>query len=803
MMLVLLMAIWPLVSDGPPQESLPSWRDEDLLVLELRWKSFILSDGMLAGWDGKQVFLPLGELCRVLEYPIQVDPLSGRAWGWLQRDVRDFTLNIPKGELMIEAKSMEFDPREVQWRGDEIYVTTRALSRWLPVNLLPNNSESTVVVDPRETLPFERRRQRQAKRILTQKGAPTQGPAFPRIKQDYRMLSWPFMEGALNLSYQNGAESVFQPNLVLRGMGDLGLMDAELSLSGSPLGESVRPLESLSLELGRKDPNGRLLGPLRATRFALGDIFTPSQSFVSSGVRGPGLSFSNEPLERPPAFDHVDLEGHLPPGWEVELYHNDSLIDFREPTANTRYHFAEVPLFYGENLFRLVFYGPQGQEREQTKRYNIDNQLVQPGRSYYRFAVNRDHRSLLALGEENTHEAPLRAFAELERGLSRHISMGGQVSRLWVDDQWHEYLGAGLRVSAAGINAKLQWVQDTGGGSIAEAKFQTRVGKLRLSGSHQAFSNFRSELVSAGKNDVRSRSSLRLNGKIMPLAYTFSADHQDRQAGGGELILKYRLTLNRRALSLSHNLVWQQETSSPLQGPTTRGDLLANARIRGLRLRAGVNYDLRPEASLRKISLTASKQLTKNMSWRLSASRGLDPTKAIQLRTSLNHKLKKWIMGVNAYSREEAYGINFSISGQTAREPLNRSWIRRSQALMGSSAVSARVFLDHNLNNRFDKGDQPVAGVKFTVDNSKRGIQTNAEGTAFIHSLPVYKAYNLSVIRDSIEDPYWVPALKGVSGFGRPGQVLVMDFPLVESGDVEGTVYLKQSHGNRDRKSVV
>ncbi len=62
------------------------------------------------------------------------------------------------------------------------------------------------------------------------------------------------------------------------------------------------------------------------------------------------------------------MRGILPTGYEVELYRNDILVGSVRTAVNDQYEFLEVPVDYGVNVFRLVFYGPQGQRREEVRR---------------------------------------------------------------------------------------------------------------------------------------------------------------------------------------------------------------------------------------------------------------------------------------------------------------------------------------------------------------------------------------------------------------------------------------------------
>jgi hypothetical protein len=56
--------------------------DEQLLILEVRLKRYILADGMFGYIEEGGLLLPLGEYVRMLEFNISVDTSNGRANGW-------------------------------------------------------------------------------------------------------------------------------------------------------------------------------------------------------------------------------------------------------------------------------------------------------------------------------------------------------------------------------------------------------------------------------------------------------------------------------------------------------------------------------------------------------------------------------------------------------------------------------------------------------------------------------------------------------------------------------------------------
>src|SRR6185369_16202715 len=91
----------------------------------------------------------------------------------------------------------------------DIYVSSRLLQRWLPIDLQIDLSALIMDVVPREKLPLQYRleRERAAREGGGRRVGAYQDPGFPRAAPDYRLLSVPFIDQTLGLEYQGGHTS--------------------------------------------------------------------------------------------------------------------------------------------------------------------------------------------------------------------------------------------------------------------------------------------------------------------------------------------------------------------------------------------------------------------------------------------------------------------------------------------------------------------------------------------------------------------------------------------------------------------
>src|SRR5687768_11004288 len=83
--------------------------EPNLLILEVRLDQQLVSDEMTAYQYGKETFLPLGGLARLLTLAIKTQPELGTAGGYVLDEERGFSLSLPKATVTIGDKSEPVD----------------------------------------------------------------------------------------------------------------------------------------------------------------------------------------------------------------------------------------------------------------------------------------------------------------------------------------------------------------------------------------------------------------------------------------------------------------------------------------------------------------------------------------------------------------------------------------------------------------------------------------------------------------------------------------------------------------------
>ncbi len=787
--------------------------DDELYILELRLKSFVLSPGVLGYLDDSTLYLPLGQISEALDFPISVDPLGGRASGWFLSENRLFSLDMARQEVVVEGRSGTYDPRSVELHADDIYVDSRLLSRWFPVDLRYDLSNSIVKVHSREPLPVEARlaREEAGARLSGRQGA--EQPRYAELDVPYRWIDWPFIdfstEGGYTHDPDTGETWLSRYNSLITG--DVLKMNATMFVAG----DQDDGLSQARLTLGRKDPQGELLGPLHVSEFALGDINSPSTTLISEGNFGRGAEISSFPIGRSGLFSRIDLTGDVPLGWDIELYRNEVLIDFQLARPDGRYEFRDVPLVYGVNVLRLDFFGPQGQRRTESRRILVGDEQAPKGKFNFRLSANQHDTDLIDVNDDSvvTPESALegdgRFFAEAEYGITRNFSVAGGASSIPLLSGRRNYGSLGARLGFRNTFSELDLIADSEGGVAGQASLQMVLpADLSLLLQHAQFDNFVSEQADDVNGPLQSLSNLRLDGVIsapaLPrLPFSITGRHERREGGYRETEISNRLSLAIRMIALSNTYTWLNVDNAGVETETANGSLLIGGRFGRANIRGEMQYDVEPDSRVAASGLTGDWYFGTDMSARLSVQRQFVAPARTVYGAGISRKFKHASVGLTGeYGSDESASALLTISFGLGRDPRTGSWYAGADPTAEQGAVSARAFLDHNLSGTFDDGDEPIEGVRFETSRGRPRQSTDENGVAFVTNLSSYERVNITLPPRSLDDPYWVAQPEGLTLTPRPGRAAIAEFPVVTTGEVDGTAYRLRDGQRREVSEV-
>lgn len=773
--------------------------DEEMLLLEMRLGGEILADAMPGYINGSSLLLPLRDVTEVLEFPIGIDAAAGTANGWFIKENKLFYINVHRRTVVVEGRQSKFDPGMVELHPDDIYVDIRMLSTWFPLDIRFEISKLMIDVDSREPLAVEQKlaRDEYRKRMF---GGRKKDASLPVVDIPHEFVDWPMLniDTETRLNRPVGSEVGFFTDYNVLSSTELGYANAEIFVAGN----NDDKVTETRVKFERKDPSGKVLGDIIGetplTEIAFGDVYSPEIPQVARTQLGRGFTVSSLPINTPTEFDKITLDGDLPLGWEVELFRNEVLIAFKTSTADGRYSFTDVPLLFGVNVLKLVFYGPQGQIREEIKQFRVGESLVTPGDMQFRVTANQQDERLV-YSKKNTRsslDGDIRFFGEAQLGVSQNLSVGTNVSIVPDTEGQQRYVGLSTSTTLGNFYTRGEVTKQQGGGVAGRVSTQTSVAGISVIAQHDRYYDYFSESTPDTGDPLTSVSKLRLDGSIpetvIPrIPFGITIDHSRRSSKATETRVTNRMSQAVGPASITNSLnLTQNKASTGKLSNTAGGNFLIGGRVQDVRVRGQMNYNLLPIKEVSSMALSGDWSISETYQGSASITRTMGDTRRTAYSAGLNAAYDQLSAGfafdyTNTREIIAKLTLNFSLT----RDP-NTGGVEMSRGnVANKGALSARVFLDNDSSGTFSEGDEPLDGIGFIADNAPLKGRTNKEGEAFVKGLEPYKEVDFKVDVATLGDPYWIAQPGGVRIVPRPGTTAEFDFPIVSTGEIDGSVF--------------
>ena len=775
--------------------------DEELLLYAARLNGTSLTDNLAAYPLPGGLVVPLGEMVRLLELPIQVDPRRGSASGYFLRPAQVFRLDVARGVAFVNGQEAPYPRTQVEVHEDDIYVDTRLLEQWFGLTIKRDDQAAILDLESRETLPVEARWLREGRLLRPIAKAADQYKGYQKLEDPYRFVGIPWVDQTLQLQYRSkpgsGARSFLPQGQTYLG-GDLLWMSAQ----GYANFQNPGGLHDSRLTLGRTDPDAGLLGPMHARQFQFGDTVVPGVGLTSSSGVGSGFLVTNFNTDYQANQEKRSFVGDLAPGWQVEIYQNGSLLGFQSSRADGRYQFLDVPIQFGANDFRLVFFGPAGQRREEVIRANLLDQRTPVGNFRYR------------LSGVDSKNATRRGSGEFEYGLSRHWVLQASTQTLdlvgidrkaevtGTETYTHNYVQGGFKGYWDQAIGHLTFARDSRtSGNAFEAGSKTGFAGQVLSFSHAELRDFASEVFLPQYGPIKSRSQLSLYGSLSSLtrpwgSYQVDFRHDALERGGSYDLIGNRLSANVAGMSFSNGLTWYRFNNvASSSSNLVTGNFLASRPFGTWSLRGQANYSFNGVRKLTDVAVFmdtfAFTPLTVQAGILHNMVQG-DTT----YQVSMYKPTGKVSFGVNAsYSRTAGLAAMLTLHMGISRDPVNRRWNMRGDGVSGYGGVAATAFQDLNGNGQREAEEPTLGATAFVVNGASL---PPAQGRVFFNDhIPADQYSYVSLQPSSLEDPFAKAAVSGYKILGRPGHVAKIEVPVVALGELIGTVFLEDSGRQR------
>jgi hypothetical protein len=776
--------------------------EDDALLFDVRVRQWRVGDGVRGYQTDTGVCIDFADVVMAFDLPVRIDKKSRRATGWLFEENRTFTLDRDSNIVQIINKSQNLGATDVRDVPEGWCVDAAIMSKWLNVQLKVDQANALILVSADRPLPFERAEERKSRAGKVRPAREFDLSSLPQASDPYKFFRTPSVDivTSINAARDKRSRNRVDARYEMYASGEIAgaSFDARLSSNGRGVPESLR------LRAYKTDPEGRLLGPLQATHFALGDVSTNATALGIQTTAGRGAFVTNRPLNRPASFDSTVFRGELPDGWDAELYRNGQLIGYVQSRGDGRFEFLDVQLLYGQNKFEVVLYGPQGQVRREVKMIPVGLDSIPPRETYYWAAIQDAGRDLINMGRlEESEYLGWRGGIGLERGLDPKTSVSASLFSSVLRGQRQYYLEGSVRRAVGPTLIELASAANLVGGYALRGQMLAQVGQALITGeSAWLFGNYQSERYD---RDVRRFNSISFDHGIkfgrQYLTVRGEVRYIDRYDGGRRIEAGSRILFNISSLNASAELLWSEDSNKSSVDASSRLDAVyrLSGRIGGLRLRGEATFAFSGQSGFRESRITGEWSAGERADWKVEAGYSASDSRA---RLALGHSRRFKHFAINGLVEAASDGsvaAGLSLAFSLGPNP-HKGGIRvAADKLASSGQAFAVVFQDDNADGIRQPNELVQKDVELTAGSTGRGSPTDAEGRSVIDGLVPYEQILIGIDASSLPDPFVQPAISGIVVTPRPGIPTVIELPLVSAGEISGSL---QREGGKSLSGV-
>ncbi|HZH97285.1 MAG TPA: carboxypeptidase-like regulatory domain-containing protein, partial [Flavisolibacter sp.] len=513
-----------------------------------------------------------------------------------------------------------------------------------------------------------------------------------------------------------------------------------------------------------------------------GKIFAQSTSSIFAPVIG--IQVTNTPTTYRRSFGTYTLSNTTEPGWTVELYINNILVNYVKADASGFYTF-EVPMVYGNSIVKLRFYGPWGEERTSEKYVSVPFNFI----PLHQFEYN------VTAGIVEDKQKSRYSRAAFNYGLSRRMTVGGGM----------EYLSSVTSgTSLPFINASLRV-----GSSMLVSGEHTHSVKSKIMLNYRLPSNLQFDLAYTGYDKDQTA-----------ILFNYSSEKR----------MMLSMPLRARKFTAFSRLTVNQFTLPPKPGVKTKekftsSEFLVSAVVSGVssNLTTFAVFD-RPGNPLVYSNLSLNFRLPRGIRFRPQAQyeyghgnfsfiKG-EVEKSIFKRGFMNIAYEKALVPDNMSSVTVGFRYNFSFAQtffsagkidhavattQSARGSLmydaKASYLGfKNQSSVGTGGLIILAYLDLNCNGRRDRGEPKAHGLKLHINGGRTELSTG-DTTIRITALETSTSYYVEIDKNSFNNIAWQIRNATLKIAVNPNQFRLIEVPVAVMGEVSGKVMFTESTG--------
>lgn len=774
-----------------PQRLVAASLDPDnAMLFDIRLGELRMGDGTRGYQTAHGICADFADVTSALDIAVEIAPDRQSATGWVFDEHALLSIDRRQGVVKARGRIDRLQPTDIIETEEGWCVLTPALAGWFGLDIEVDTLNALLLVRSHSALPAQEARARlsQASLLAAQKAAHDSDnrKAIRKVDIPYRLWRTPSFDAAIQLGTSSRA---LDRSYEIYSAGEAFWMSMDARLASDTFGEP----NALRARLYRKDPDSGLLGPLRATELALGDVSSMPSRLTAQSVSGRGMSLTNRPLGQASQFDTMSFHGDLPQGWDAELFRNGDLIGLSRGVSEGRYRFLDVPLVYGSNLFEIVRHGPQGQVRRERHSYEVGPSAVPPGTFWWWADMVEKNRDLIGLVSSSSQRAEWRRNMGAEYGLGKRTSVAVSLH--------HSASGNSARQTIVEAEVRrgvsTMTLTATGAADMSRGRALMLSGLGRAAGFRFSFNTLFNRGLNSDHVDKATRISrtltldrdLNIGRLLLPLHFDLGTLRQVDGGRSNSIAMRTSATVGGISASITARLARSAMAARPYGPPEGGVGVLASGRIGRVTLRGDISYRLGIRCAFSDAHLTGLWSLSDKDSWQAGGGYNWD-TQRGSYNFGYSHSFRRFTISATAAgdvggATTAVLGLRFSIGpDQTGR-------LRKvsSERLASSGMLNVLVFRDSNGDGvrQPDEMAEAEAGLNIGGQRARTGAEKGNDVLA-LHGLAPASAVTIGIDPATLSDPLLDPSDKAIRIVPRKGLAMRVDLAVSAFGVIEGEV---------------
>lgn len=719
------------------------------------------------------LYLPLIELFNKLGIYVWHSAQIDTVQGFLLNEDNSYELNTITGQLVFRDKGVFLDRGQMILTYGDVFLPLSILEKTFGFSLRFNFRSLTVHLSSHIELPVikQLRIERMRKNMQALTGEIT---ADTTIYRERKLLGGAVVDWNLQI---NQAQAALNSQQLRTALG-MELLGGELIMRTQFRRDSM-------IRMGNNYVNWRYVNDDNriVKQFELGGIHAPLISQTTSGFLG--LRITNTPTAFNRAFGVHVIQKKTSPGWEVELYVNNNLIDFTTADANGDFSF-EIPLVFGSSDITLRYYGPWGEEFEEEIPISIP----------FTFTPHKQLEYQVLAGVTDDASGHLFTHSKISYGLNRRISLSAG-HEFFEANQTDRNIGFASVNMVAGRNLLVNYTYVNNVMHNVSLFMRSR-GNFVLDGRYRQYVPEQTIISSTNTAETELALNYPLFNRGLKISLRTAARIYFNNAGDH--------FFNETSVSFFYRRMNLGITSISSIGQTKHTYVGLNSALH-----------MRNNWSIYLHSLFSATQLQAHNA-RIQLQKRFSNRFYTGLSYAHNFAAKDYLLSLSLH-------LDMSFIRTSSVTNTNRSELSSTQNLAGSlnftgtpapvfasnrnsvgrGGLDVLVFLDINHNGVWDPGEPLVKNASVSINRGKRVMNDNDSIHRFI-SLEPYAQHLVEVANAGFPYISWMIEHSTLAVYPSPNQIKKLYVPVKPMGEVEVQVLVQKDHGalpaNRMRVNI-